>query len=109
MYLISTIVLLKFEKGCDIMEKKEQVKILIETLEKVEKPTKWKELENLEPLKSNIGQPKDTKLPSANSYRSVMSSKTYEKIFFRDRQEVVFYHLQKDYKKEFENLFKENK
>lgn len=91
------------------MEKKEQVKILIETLEKVEKPTKWKELEKLEPLKSNIGQPKDTKLPSANSYRSVMSSKTYEKIFFRDRQEVVFYHLQKDYKKEFENLFKENK
>ena len=108
MYLISTIVLLKL-KGCDIMEKKEQVKILIETLEKVEKPTKWKELEKLEPLKSNIGQPKDTKLPSANSYRSVMSSKTYEKIFLRDRQEVVFYHLQKDYKKEFENLFKENK
>lgn len=91
------------------MEKKEQVKILIDTLEKVEKPTKWKELEKLEPLKSNIGQPKDTKLPSANSYRSVMSSKTYEKIFLRDRQEVVFYHLQKDYKKEFENLFKENK
>ena len=90
------------------MEKKEQVKILINTLEKVEKPTKWKELEKLEPLKSNIGQPKDTKLPSANSYRSVMSSKTYEKIFLRDRQEVVFYHLQKDYKKEFENLFKEN-
>ena len=90
------------------MERKEQVKILIETLEKVEKPTKWKELEKLEPLKSNVGHPRDTRFPSPNSYRSVMSSKTYEKIFFRDRQEVVFYHLQKDYKKEFENLFKEN-
>lgn len=91
------------------MEKKEQVKILIETLEKVEKPTKWKELAQLEPLKSNVGQPKDTKLPSANSYRSVMSSKTYEKIFLRDRQEVVFYYLQENYQKEFETLFKERK
>lgn len=91
------------------MEKKEQVKILIETLEKVEKPTKWKELAQLEPLKSNVGQPKDTKLPSANSYRSVMSSKTYEKIFLRDRQEVVFYYLQENYQKEFETLFKESK
>lgn len=91
------------------MEKKEQVKILIETLKKVEKPTKWKELVQLEPLKSNVGQPKDTKLPSANSYRSVMSSKTYEKIFLRDRQEVVFYYLQENYQKEFETLFKERK
>lgn len=91
------------------MERKEQVKILIETLEKVEKPTKWKELEKLEPLKSHVGHPRDTRFPSPNSYRSIMSSKTYGKIFFRDRQEVVFYHLQKDYKKEFENLFKENK
>jgi hypothetical protein len=53
-----------------------------------------------------VGQPKDTKLPSANSYRSVMSSKTYENIFLRDKQEVVFYGLKDNYKQEFEKIFK---
>lgn len=62
-----------------MLSREEQVLVLIETLEKVEKPTKWKDLVELEPLKNMVGQPKDTKLPSANSYRSVMSSKTYEK------------------------------
>jgi hypothetical protein len=89
-----------------MLSREEQVLVLIETLEKVEKPTKWKELVELEPLKNKVGQPKDTKLPSANSYRSVMSSKTYENIFLRDKQEVVFYGLKDNYKQEFEKIFK---
>lgn len=89
-----------------MLSREEQVLVLIETLKKVEKPTKWKDLVELEPLKNKVGQPKDTKLPSANSYRSVMSSKTYEKIFGREKDIVVYYSLLKDYKQEFDKIFK---
>lgn len=94
-----------------MLSREEQVKVLIETLEKVEKPTKWKDLAELEPLKSHIGQPKDTKLPSANSHRSVMSSKRFSedyKIFVREKDIVVFYSLSNNYKQEFERLQKES-
>lgn len=86
------------------MEKKEQVQILVATLEQVEKPTKWKDLVKLEPLKSNVGT-KESSKPTPNSYRSIMSGKKYEGMFVREHEEVVFYGLTTNYKQEFENLF----
>ena len=81
-----------------------QKQILVETLEKVEKPTYWKDLVQIAPLKDSVNEKGQGDFPTPNSYRSVMSSSTYNKIFKRDKDILVVYSLQENYKQELKTI-----
>lgn len=87
-----------------MLSKKEQLIILVETLEKVEKPTYWKDLVKISPLKDKVNEKGQGNFPTPNSYRSVMSSSTYNKIFKRDKDILVVYSLQDNYKQELKTI-----
>ena len=92
------------------LKKEQQIKVLIETLEKVEKPIYWKDLVKNSPLKDKVNDKGQGNFPTPNSYRSVMSSVKYNdtyKIFKRDTNILVVYSLQDNYKQEFERLLKD--